>query len=291
MGVEHFKLNKNKTKRFKTCRAYSEAHKIHNSRNNPIYNPIYNPINNPINNPTNNPINHPIYNPIHNAKNNAKNNAKTQELARVENEERIRKMPKREESMLSWEEATRHARQIMAVVVHGLDELCLEELLGIFPQEFCDPRTGLPRPEISSFTSSFYIGYTGRQIEDEWLRWLTTRGVWKEDGDGNRTYSSTNRPVLLWADDGTITMKSAEKEMGFGVIEVYSSTLMVNARYIEKALQVRYKHLPLGHRLVRAPDKGKKYDLSVDGKVHKVFITFSFDVAKLIANGTIKINY
>ena len=31
--------------------------------------------------------------------------------------------------------------------------------------------------------------------------------------------------------------------------------------------------LPLGMRLWRGPDKGKKYDKEVDGKLHKVFIT------------------
>ena len=200
-------------------------------------------------------------------------------------------MPKNED-MLSLGEAMAEAIKIMTCVFYTLADANLEELLGIFPKELCDPRTGLPRPDISSFTSSFYFGYTGRQVEEEWLRFLTTRGTWNEDEDGNRTYNEQgNRPVLLWADDRTITMKTAEKEMGFGVIEVYSSTLMINARYVEKALQVRYNHLPLGHRLVRVPDKGKKYDKSVDGKVHKVFITFSFDVANLVADGTVKINY
>ena len=274
LGVESFKLNKNNTKRHLSCALGCASHRIKHERYK-------------INNPNYQSISNAIWNLIHNPV----NNAKTQELARVENEARIQQMPKNED-MLSLGEAMAEAIKIMTCVFYTLADANLEELLGIFPEEMCDPRTGLPRPDISSFTSSFYFGYTGRQVEKEWLSFLTTRGKWVEDEDGNRTYSEQgNRPVLLWADDRTITKKTAEKEMGFGVIEVYSSTLMINARYVEKALQVRYKHLPLGHRLVRVPDKGKKYDKSVDGKVHKVFITFSFDVANLVADGTAKINY
>ena len=70
-----------------------------------------------------------------------------------------------------------------------------------------------------------------------------------------------------------ITVTRAQTEVGFIFFEVYSSTLMINARYVEKALQKRYQHLPLGLRLWRHPDKGKKYDKEVDGKLHKVFIT------------------
>ena len=63
-------------------------------------------------------------------------------------------------------------------------------------------------------------------------------------------------------------MARAQTEVGFIFFEVYSSTLMINARYVEAALQMRYQHLPLGLRLWRHPDKGKKYDTEIDGKLH-----------------------
>ena len=71
-------------------------------------------------------------------------------------------------------------------------------------------------------------------------------------------------------------MTDAQTELGFTFFEVYSSTLKINARYVEKALQQRYQRLlPLGQRLWRCVDKGSKYDTEVDGKLLKVFIAFS----------------
>ena len=137
-----------------------------------------------------------------------------------------------------------------------------------------------------------YVGYTARQIIDEWLRWLTARGLCWEADDG--TFIDTgarNRPTLLWADGTTITMGDAQKLLNFTFIEVYSSTLMINARYVEKALQQRYQHLPLGLRLWRCPDMGKKYDKEIDGKLHKVFITCSPSVAQMLAERRIKVNF
>ena len=65
-----------------------------------------------------------------------------------------------------------------------------------------------------------------------------------------------------------------------------------STRRVEKALQVRYQHLPLGVRLWRGPDKGAKYDREDDdAKVHKVFLTYSPLVAKMLREGTIKIDY
>ena len=74
-------------------------------------------------------------------------------------------------------------------------------------------------------------------------------------------------------------MKDARNLLGFTFFEVYSSTLKTNARYVEAALQMRYQHLPLGLRLWRYPDKGAKYDKEIDGKLHKVFITCSPELA------------
>ena len=99
-----------------------------------------------------------------------------------------------------------------------------------------------------------------------------------------------NRPVLLWSDNSTITMSDAQSELGFTFHEVYASTLKINARMVEKALQQCYQHLKLGHRLWRCPDKGSKFDKEVDGKVHKVFITFSPLNSQMLAYGKIKVN-
>ena len=81
----------------------------------------------------------------------------------------------------------------------------------------------------------------------------------------------------------TIAMKDAKNLLGFTFFEVYSSTLKTNVRYVEAALQMRYQHLPLGLRLWRHPDKGKKFDTKVDGKLHKVFIACSPRVAQISA--------
>ena len=216
----------------------------------------------------------------------AKNNAKKQELTRKENEERIAKMPK-SEPMLTQAKAAAKAVQIMESEYLG-DQMntrgcSLENSLGIFP------RGGKPSAPRGQW--SLYFGYTGRMLHDESMRWLTLRGASAQAEDGSFVDpTARNRPTLLWADGSTISMKEAQTLAGFIFFEVYSSTLMINARYVERALQKRYQHLPLGVRLWRHPDKGKKYDKEVDGKVHKVFITCSPRVAQMLSEREIKVN-
>ena len=125
LGVESFKLNKNKTKWHLSCALGCASHRINYERRK-------------INNPNFKSISNAIWNPIHNPV----NNAKTQELARVENEARIQKMPKNED-MLGPGEAIAEAIKIMTCVFYTLADANLEELLGIFPKELCDPRTAL----------------------------------------------------------------------------------------------------------------------------------------------------
>ena len=87
-------------------------------------------------------------------------------------------------------------------------------------------------------------------------------------------------------------MKEAERQLDFKYVEIYSSTMKLNARRVEEALQNRFQHLPLGVRLWRYPDKGSKYDTEVDkGKVHKVFIAFSPRVAEMLRERTIKVDF
>ena len=97
--------------------------------------------------------------------------------------------------------------------------------------------------------------------------------------------------MLLWADDSVITQTQAERQLGFEYIELYASTLKINARRVEEAFQKRFQYLPLGTRLWRHPDKGCKYDQPTDaGKVHKVYLTFSPLVAKARRDLWIKLN-
>ena len=87
-------------------------------------------------------------------------------------------------------------------------------------------------------------------------------------------------------------MTDAQTELGFTFFEVYASTLKINARSVENALQQRYQRiLPLGQRLWRSVDMGSKYDKEVDGKLHKVFITFPPLAGQMLAEGKIKVNF
>ena len=238
------------------------------------------------------------------------NDAKVQQRAREEAEERIAKMPK-SEPMLTEAEAAEKAEEIMECVGDTINTsgCTVEEWLGVdgwvppcmdYPDAerdhdddspFVNPESG--EPLAPPGLSSFYVGYTARAIPDEALRWLTVRGASQQAEDGTFTDpTARNRPVLLFSDGSTISMKRAqEADLGFTFFEVYSSTLMINARYVEKALQKRYQHLPLGLRLWRHPDKGKKYDKEIDGKLHKVYITCSPRVAQMLAERKIKVDF
>ena len=205
-------------------------------------------------------------------------NKRVQETARIENEERIAKMPK-DEPIIS--------EALAAATADTLSTSPLPIFKGCTLEEFLQLASDLNQPEGDAY--AFYFGYTGRQITVEYLRFLTERGVGGEEGSGTTWHR--NRPVLLWAHDSIITQKEAEGELGFKYIELYSSTLKINARRVEKALQERFQHLPLGTRLWRAPDMGPKYDKPEDaGKVHKVFLAFSPLVAKARRDLWIKLN-
>ena len=203
---------------------------------------------------------------------NAKNNAKVQKRAEDENVKRINEMSKNEKALTLAE-----AKQCVAVIMERVSGATQ----GVALEEYLD-----------DWGPSFYWGYTSRSLADEDLRWLTTRGTAGQDADGEYTINpGYNRPVLLWwPDESTITMGEARSELGFTSHEVYASTLKYNARMVEKTLQLRYQHLPLGQRLWRCPDKGSKFDTEVDDKVHKVFITYSPLISDMIADGLIKVN-
>ena len=192
-------------------------------------------------------------------------NAKKQKKYREENEARINAMGG-DEKILTDDQAEKVAKDIMFGVFGVLP---LEDLFG---------------------KGSFYFGYTKRTIKEEGLRWLTERGAGEELENGDWVWNGDrNRPVLRWADGAVIKESEATTELKFGIIEIYASTLMVNARYVEKALQSLYMHVPLGTRLWRIVDKGKKYDTEIDGNVHKVFVTLSHEVLRMVAEGTIQV--
>ena len=140
---------------------------------------------------------------------------------------------------------------------------------------------------------SVYIGYTKQLIHMEALRWLTQRGAARRKKDKSyKVYDgSRNRPVLLWSNRKIITGKEAQDQFGFQFIELASFTLMMNARRVEDALQRKFHHLPLGHRLWRKVDRGGKYDKKVDGALHKVFLTFSDKAMGAVEDGTIIVNH
>ena len=217
-----------------------------------------------------------------NDRNSPIHNAKVQKRARDEHMARINEFSKVEKG-LTLEEADEKAEGIMGHVgdgwnTHGAD---VEEFLGI---------DGSERRDV--WSHSVYVGYTACAIVDEFLRWLTQRGAALADADGEYTIypDRRNRPVLLWSDGTTITMGKAQSELGFIFQEVYASKLKCNARMVENALQQRYQHLDLGHRLWRCADMGSKYDTEVDGKLHKVFITYSPLISEMLADGKIMVN-
>ena len=158
-----------------------------------------------------------------------------QKRALDENVRRISEMCK-DEKVLTLEEAIKWAADIMEHVGDGFDTqaVTLEEFLGIDGSD--------QNPDDWGY--SLYWGYTSRMLNPGKLEYTLNPG-------------KLNRPVLLWSDNSTITMSDAQSELGFTFHEVHASTLKYNARMVEKALQRRYQHLELGHRLWRCPDRAQ----------------------------------
>jgi len=243
--------------------------------------------NNDKSNPFNNPINKPIKNIWR---------AKKQKREREEATERIAKFPNRVEELLSSEAATDVAKTILekqatAIVPRPiLEELAKE--IGI------DDVSRLPLDDWLTLNQlfthaavSFYIGYTRQCLPDEALCWITPRGGEKRDKNGDFIATGErNRPTLLWADGTCIKKTEAISLLGFKFFEVYASTLQINARAVEAALQKLKQALPLGTRLWRCPDMGPKYDKKVDGHLHKVYITVSPFIGDMVHTGEIIIN-
>jgi len=140
---------------------------------------------------------------------------------------------------------------------------------------------------------NFYIGETKmHDLSQEDLRWLIARGANLPPGQGYE--GQRNRPVLLNADDTTITMKTAREQHGFLSEVVYESTALINASMVEDALQSRFQYLRLGYRrLWRDVAKGKRSDKEDvhETEVYKVFVTYSTTVVSKLEDGSLKIEY
>ena len=221
-----------------------------------------------------------------NAKHNAKNNAKIQEISRKENEDRLQRLGfTSAENIISEVEAAGYASKMAVEPQDVLGGVSLSDFLKLVHSA----GGSIPDPY------AFYFGYTGRNLKVEYLRWLSERGQCEFDADGKVKeggHHGLNKPVLLWGDETVITQKQAENKLGFKGLELYSSTLKLNARRVEAALQMHFQNLSLGVRLWRSPDKGAKYDSEGDQlKVHKVFLTYSPRVAEMLREGIIKVNY
>ena len=234
------------------------------------------------------------YNAKYNAKNNAKNNAKRKKRAREEATERISKMPRRSEDVLTPEAAFEVAKMILrksatAIIPPPILKV-LAKAIGI--DELSQLDDGVTLNGILTWAAaSFYVGYTARCLPDEALCWITERGSEKQDKNGEWSNTGArNRPVLKWADGTCIRMSEATTRLGFDYFEVYASTLKINARAVERALQVLNQALPLGIRLWRCPDMGSKFDKEIDGHLHKVFITVSPHIGDMVHKGEIMIN-
>jgi len=107
---------------------------------------------------------------------------------------------------------------------------------------------------------SFYIVYTKRAATIdgvEWAAFLSNRSGYSIDSKGESQYRPGN-PVLRHtqtsdlyrktcpSDKTIITRKQMIDDLGFKVEVLFTSSLKVNARHVEDALQRKFQYLPLG---------------------------------------------
>ena len=80
--------------------------------------------------------------------------------------------------------------------------------------------------------------------------------------------------------------------LGFKVVQVYESSHIDDARFVEDEIQRRLLHLELGtHRLFRGVGYGKRYRNKYDlPRVHRVFLTYSDKIVELINAGKILVD-
>ena len=134
-----------------------------------------------------------------------------------------------------------------------------------------------------------YIGETGLYLEEEDCGWLNQRGSLSRRG--------TNNPVLTWKSVTpgtieTIKRKDAFNRLGFRSMVVFRHANVTKCLLVESELQRLCHNTGLGRRLHRRVGAGMRYMPSgprPDGspRLHKVFITYSHDVARHLREGTI----
>jgi len=137
---------------------------------------------------------------------------------------------------------------------------------------------------------SFYIGETkqeGNKFRYETFGWTTYRGAHRRNRNGELLpyNGDRNQPVITNPDGTAIGLKKLEHELGFQSIILYQSEVMSNATLVEKLLQDKFQHLPLGLRLWKCSAKGPNHSLEL-GK-YKVFMTFAFNLTDAVEEGTI----
>ncbi len=135
-----------------------------------------------------------------------------------------------------------------------------------------------------------YFGETKRTLKEEALRWLSKRGSFFKEG-------GKDRHVLLFAkmdEDGqhaVIKESEAKEQLGFRSVFLYKNLEKPNTTFIEDRLQERYHELGLPRRLHRRVGMGSNgfFDVHQDEEVelHKVFLTYSFDVRSAINAGKV----
>ena len=131
-----------------------------------------------------------------------------------------------------------------------------------------------------------YIGETGQlRLAEEDCGWLSKRGSLSRLG--------TNNPVLTWPGAiGTIKRKDAFNRLGFRSMVVFRHANVTKCLLVESELQRLCHNTGLGRRLHRMVGAGMRYmpyGPPPDGspRLHKVFITYSHDVARHLREGTI----
>ena len=127
-------------------------------------------------------------------------------------------------------------------------------------------------------TFSGYLGETGRSLIEEAYGWLTERG-------GLLHASGKCRPVLRWKHGyKLITADDAQTMLGFNSVFLWKNDEKPNTTFVEDRLQGRYHELGLPSRLHRQVGMGDNgfYTEPEEVKLHKVYLTYSFDVKAAI---------
>jgi hypothetical protein len=150
---------------------------------------------------------------------------------------------------------------------------------------------------------SFYIFYTSRDATiagKEFAGFLTSRSGRFFNKVGVPV-NRPGRPVVLRhtkesdlyrhsckSDGSIITRNQMINDLGFKVVTLFTSSIKINARDVEDALQLRFQGLPFGCRLWRSPDQGAKFEMP-DGKVHSVGIAYSDQIVPMINAGMLEV--